>query len=117
MYDKNNVFYKILQSEIPCQKIFENDIVMAFHDINPVCEIHALVITKNLYRNFSEFALQAPDAELREFSKTIVKITEILKISETGYRLLTNAGADSGQEIEHFHVHILGGKNLAKALI
>lgn len=114
MYNKDNVFYKILASEIPAKKIYENDVALAFYDINPICKIHALVITKGLYRNFSEFATAVSAAEIQKFAETITKVVEILGIAETGYRLVTNTGENSGQEVEHFHVHILGGEKLPR---
>ena len=113
MYDKNNVFFKILQSEIQCKRIFENDVAISFFDINPACKVHALVITKGLYRNFAEFISSAPEIEIKKFSKAVVKTAELLELAEGGYRLVTNTGKDSGQEVEHFHVHILGGEKLS----
>lgn len=112
MYDRNNVFYKILRSEIPCKKIYEDDVSLAFYDINPKYKVHALIITKNFYRNFSDFISLASDIEISGFMKSIKKVVDILGISVSGYRLLTNTGENSGQEVEHFHVHILGGEKL-----
>jgi diadenosine tetraphosphate (Ap4A) HIT family hydrolase len=106
------VFYKILQFEIPAKKIYENDVALAFYDINPICKIHALVITKGLYKNFSEFVTAAPAEEVKTFFTTIAKVAEILGIVESGYRLVSNLGSDSGQKVEHFHFHILGGERL-----
>jgi diadenosine tetraphosphate (Ap4A) HIT family hydrolase len=112
MYDKDNVFYKILRSEIPAKKIYENDVAVAFYDINPLCKIHALVIPKCLCRNFSEFVDMSNEKEIVLFHKTIEKVTKILGVTETGFRLITNNGPDSGQEVDHFHVHILAGEKL-----
>ena len=113
MYDKNNVFYKILQSEIPAKKVFENDVAFAFYDINPVCKIHVLVISKGLYRNFEEFVRLSSTEEMKKFFETVSQIAEeVLGLGKNGYRILTNTGRDAGQEVEHFHVHILGGERL-----
>lgn len=116
MYDKNNVFYKILQSEIPAKKIYENDVALAFYDINPVCKVHALVITKGLYRNFADFASMASKEESKSFLETVEKVAEMLGLSKSGYRLVTNLGPDAGQEVEHFHIHILGGERISYML-
>lgn len=113
MYDKNNVFYKILQSEIPAKKIFENDVALAFYDIKPICKTHVLVISKRLCKNFEEFVRLSPSKEVKNFFETVSKIAEeILGLGKNGYRVVTNTGVDAGQEVEHFHVHILGGEPL-----
>lgn len=113
MYDKNNVFYKILKSEIPAKKVFENDVALAFYDINPICKIHVLVISKGLYRNFEEFVRLSSIEETKKFFEMVSKVAEeILGLRKSGYRILTNTGYDAGQEVEHFHVHILGGEKL-----
>lgn len=113
MYNKNNVFYKILQSEIPAKKVFENDVALAFYDINPMCKIHVLVVSKGLYRNFEEFVRLSSAEEMKKFFETVSQIAEeVLGLGKSGYRILTNTGHDAGQEVEHFHVHILGGERL-----
>jgi diadenosine tetraphosphate (Ap4A) HIT family hydrolase len=112
MYNKDNVFYKILHSEIPAKIIYENDVALSFYDINPRKKIHALVITKGLYQNFDDFVANASEKEVHDFFSTVSKVADILEISKTGYRMLSNIGENSGQEVEHFHVHILGGEKL-----
>ncbi|MDR0678113.1 MAG: HIT domain-containing protein [Holosporaceae bacterium] len=112
MYNKNNIFYKILKSEIPADIIYENDAALSFHDIHPLKKIHALVITKGLYSNFNDFVSHASLQEIKDFFNAVSKVSQILNVAESGYRMLSNTGHDSGQEIEHFHVHILGGERL-----
>lgn len=112
MYNKNNIFYKILKSEIPCNKIFENEVCLAFYDVNPQCKIHALVITKGLYQNFGDFVINANEKEIKAFMESVKKVVDILGITDSGYRILTNTGRDAGQEVKHFHVHILGGEKI-----
>ncbi|GHU21234.1 histidine triad nucleotide-binding protein [Alphaproteobacteria bacterium] len=112
VYDKNNVFYKILQSEIPSRRIYEDDLVLVFHDINPVCKIHALVITKGLYMDFHDFVSKTSPEETRAFFRAVATVAELLEIDKSGYRIISNIGKDSRQEIQHFHVHILGGEQL-----
>ena len=80
-YDKNNIFAKILRKEIPCKKIFENDHVYSFHDINPQKKIHALVIPKGEYIDLDDFNNRASDQEIVALSKAITEVSKILGIS------------------------------------
>jgi diadenosine tetraphosphate (Ap4A) HIT family hydrolase len=116
MYNKDNVFYKILQSELPANKIYEDDVALAFYDIHPQKKVHALVITKGLYLDFPDFVAKASALEVKNFFCAVAHIAEILGVSQTGYRILSNIGPDSGQEVPHFHVHILGGEKLSVSL-
>ena len=77
-YDKNNIFAKILRKEIPCKKIFENDHVLSFHDINPQKKIHALVIPKGEYIDLDDFNSRASDQEIVALSKAITEVSKIL---------------------------------------
>ena len=70
-YNKNNIFAKILRGEIPCKKIFENDHVLSFHDINPQKKIHALVIPKGEYIDLDDFNKKASDKEIAEFNQAV----------------------------------------------
>ena len=74
-YDKNNIFAKILRKEIPCKKIFENDHVLSFHDINPQKKIHALVIPKGEYIDLDDFNNRASDQEIVALSKAITEVS------------------------------------------
>jgi len=114
-YDSNNIFAKILRSEIPCEKIFEDDFALAFHDIHPQAPVHALVIPKGPYENYAAFAADASDEELIGFTRAVSEVVEMLGGSiKGGYRLIANCGAHGGQEVPHYHVHILGGKALGR---
>ena len=116
-YDKNNIFAKILRKEIPCKKIFENDYVLSFHDINPQKKIHALVIPKGEYIDLDDFNNRASDQEIVELSKGITEVSKILGISTDtgkGYRALTNLSEDGGQEVPHLHFHLFGGEKVGK---
>ena len=116
-YDKNNVFAKILRKEIPCKKIFENDHVLSFYDINPQKKIHALVIPKGEYIDLDDFNNRASDQEIVELSKAITEVSKILGISTDtgkGYRALTNLSEDGGQEVPHLHFHLFGGEKVGK---
>ena len=116
-YDKNNIFAKILRKEIPCKKIFENDHILSFHDINPQKKIHALVIPKGEYIDLDDFNNRASDQEIVALSKAITEVSKILSISTDtgkGYRALTNLSEDGGQEVPHLHFHLFGGEKVGK---
>ncbi|MDI2112252.1 histidine triad nucleotide-binding protein [Commensalibacter nepenthis] len=112
-YDPQNVFAKILRKEIPCKAIYENDFVLAFHDIAPQAPVHALVIPKNPYTCFADFAERAAPEELIAFSKAIAHVAKELGLEDNGYRIISNTGRDSGQEVPHFHFHIMGGRKMS----
>ena len=117
MYDKNNIFAKILRGEIPCKKIYEDNFVLSFYDINPQKKIHALVIPKGLYINLDDFNSNASEKEIIGLIKGISKVAEKLGISSDvgkGYRVLTNLSEDGGQEVPHLHFHIFGGEKIGK---
>jgi len=118
-YDKNNIFAKILRKEIPCNKVYENEYVLSFYDVNPLKKLHILVIPKGDYIDLDHFNSEASDKEIIEFSKSITHIVKMLKISsyETGYRILSNAGLNGGQEVPHFHYHIFGGEKIGKMVV
>ena len=116
-YDKNNIFAKILRKEILCKKIFENDFVLSFYDINPQKKIHALVIPKGEYIDLDDFNNRASDQEIVALSKAITEVSKILGISTDagkGYRALTNLSEDGGQEVPHLHFHLFGGEKVGK---
>ena len=116
-YDKNNIFAKILRKEIPCKKIFENDHVLSFYDINPQKKIHALVIPKGEYIDLDDFNNRASDQEIVALSKAITEVSKMLGISTDtgkGYRALTNLSEDGGQEVPHLHFHLFGGEKVGK---
>ena len=106
-----------MRKEIPCKKIFENDHVLSFHDINPQKKIHALVIPKGEYIDLDDFNNRASDQEIVALSKAITEVSKILGISTDtggGYRALTNLGDHGGQEVLHLHFHLFGGEKVGK---
>ena len=113
-YDKNNIFAKILRKEIPCKKIFENDHVLSFHDINPQKKIHVLIIPKGEYIDLEDFNIRASDIEIVELIKAITYVSKLLGVKAKGYRTLTNIGSDGGQEVPHLHFHIFAGEKVGK---
>tara|TARA_A100000164_G_C21278213_1_gene483353 strand:- start:130 stop:483 length:354 start_codon:yes stop_codon:yes gene_type:complete len=112
-YDKNNIFAKILRGEIPCKKVYENDYVLAFQDINPQKKIHVLVIPKGEYIDLDDFHKKASDEEIVEFNKAITHVSRLLG-ANGGYRALTNIGSNGGQEVPHLHFHIFAGEKIGK---
>jgi histidine triad (HIT) family protein len=115
-YDRNNIFARILRGEIPCKKVFEDEHVLAFHDINPQTPVHVLVIPKGEYVSFDDFSARASDAEIAGFTRAIGRIAREQGVAEQGYRILSNHGAHAHQEVPHFHVHIFGGRLLGRMI-
>jgi diadenosine tetraphosphate (Ap4A) HIT family hydrolase len=115
-YDSQNIFAKILRGEIPCNKIYEDDFALAFHDIRPQAPIHALVIPKGEYVSFADFGASAPAELIFSFTRAVAAVAKQLGVEETGYRLIANMGWDSHQEVPHYHVHILAGRKLGVML-
>ena len=111
-YDKNNIFFKIISGDIPCDKVLESNYSLAFRDINPRAKVHILVIPKNSYINLNDFILLSEDIEKLDIFNSISKIVEIENLIDKGYRVLTNIGEDGHQEVQHLHFHILGGQPL-----
>lgn len=116
MYDKDNVFAKILRGEIPNDTVYEDDYVLAFNDIGAQAPVHVLVIPKGAYESMDDFSASAKPEELAGFFSAVGKIARDLGVAESGYRLIANHGADSHQEVPHFHMHILGGRALGPML-
>lgn len=112
MSQSETIFSKIIRKEVPAECVYEDDSVLAFKDIAPKAPHHILVIPKKVYVSFDDFVQKASPEEQTHFFQTVQKIAESLGLHTTGYRLVTNHGEESGQEVFHFHVHILGGKPL-----
>ena len=116
-YDDNNIFAKILKGEISCKKIYEDDFVLSFYDINPQKKIHALVIPKGKYVDLDDFSQNASPEEMVRLLKGINTVAKKLGISVDtgkGYRVLTNVNEDGGQEVPHLHFHLFGGEKVGK---
>ena len=116
-YDDNNIFAKILRGEIPCKKIYEDDFVLSFHDINPQKKIHVLVIPKGKYIDLDDFSQNASQEEIVGLLKGINTVAKKLRISVDtgkGYRALANISEDGGQEVPHLHFHLFGGEKVGK---
>lgn len=105
------IFCKIINGEIPCSKVYEDDKVLAFNDINPVAPHHILVIPKKHY----ESIIDIPEKEMEiiaHIHNVINRIANEINFDKTGFRIINNCGEDGGQEVKHVHYHILAGKKL-----
>ncbi|HVT50251.1 MAG TPA: histidine triad nucleotide-binding protein [Dongiaceae bacterium] len=113
-YDPNNIFAKILRGEIPCDKVYEDEHVLAFRDIRPQAKVHALIIPKGAYISAQDFSAKASEAEIVGFTRSIAKVVDALGVASGGYRIIANIGGDGGQEVPHYHIHILGGQKIGR---
>ena len=107
IYDKENIFAKILNGEIPCDKVFENDYVLSFKDINPKAKTHILVIPKQPFIDISEFLEKADILYQTNFWRSVYDIINALGLRDKGFQMKSHKGKDGGQEVFHFHLHIL----------
>lgn len=115
-YDRSNIFARILRSELPCNKVYEDEHVLAFRDIQPQAPIHIIVIPKGEYVSADDFSASASDAELAAFFRAIARIAHAEGVAEGGYRILANQGAAAHQDVPHFHLHLFGGRDLGPML-
>lgn len=115
-YDNNNIFARILRGEVPCNKVYEDDHALAFHDIHPQAPVHVLVIPKGPYVSMDDFTAKAPPEMIGGFFRAVGTVARQLGVDESGYRLIVNTGRDGHQEVMHLHVHIFGGRPLGPML-
>ena len=119
-YDNDNIFAKILRSEIPNKTVIETEHSLAFEDINPLAPVHVLVIPKGAYVSYDHFAQEASDQEVVDFNRTIGEVCRITGVQPhsggNGFRAISNTGEHGVQEVPHLHVHILGGRWLGRML-
>ena len=113
-YDADNIFAKILRGEIPCNKVYEDDHVMAFHDIAPSAPVHVLVIPRSAHRSFEHFISEAGLEMVGHYFESVQKVVRQLGLCD--FRIITNNGASAGQSVFHFHVHILAGREMGALL-
>ena len=115
-YDRNNVFARILRGEIPCKKVYEDEHVLAFDDISARAPTHVLVIPKGEYVSLDDFSANASEAEIAALTRALGRIARERGVAESGYRVLATNGPAAPQEVPHFHVHLLGGRDLGGML-
>ena len=110
------LFCKIIKGEIPSKKVYEDENVLAFHDINPAAPIHILVIPKKHITKLTDLK-EEDEALVGKIFATINKIAKQEGFEEDGFRVITNCGKNGGQEVMHLHFHILGGKELGPKIV
>ncbi|HLS40895.1 MAG TPA: histidine triad nucleotide-binding protein [Ornithinicoccus sp.] len=105
------LFCRIVAGEIPADVVHQTDTVMAFRDIQPRARVHTLVIPKEHHRTVAQLAADDPGL-LADVMAAAGEVARIEGVDESGYRLVSNVGRDAGQEVDHVHVHVLGGQPL-----
>ncbi|NQT80704.1 MAG: histidine triad nucleotide-binding protein [Candidatus Aminicenantes bacterium] len=108
---ENCLFCKIIHGEIPANKVFEDEKIIAFDDINPQAPIHILIIPKEHFASLNEI----PEEKKDVLSHILLKARQIARekgVAKSGYRIVLNTARDSGQEVFHIHFHLLGGRKM-----
>ena len=106
------IFCKIVNGEIPSNKVLENDEFLAFFDINPQAKVHILIIPKQHFVSFNDIDSKT----LGKMGDFIKEVAKKVGVFEDGYRLITNIGQNGGQEVNHLHFHLLGGEKIKKLI-
>lgn len=114
--DENCLFCKIIRGEIPSSKVYEDEEILAFKDINPAAPIHVLVIPKKHIASLADME-DEDEKIISEIYKVINEIAEKQGVKEKGYRVIVNCGKDGGQEVGHLHFHLLAGKQLGEKIV
>lgn len=110
------IFCKIASGFIPARKVYEDEHVVAFHDLAPQAPVHVLVIPKEHVDNLLE-ARAWPDETLGHLLKSAAEIATRLGLAQTGFRIVSNCGEDAGQTVQHLHFHLLGGEKLPERMV
>ena len=106
------IFSRIVRKEIPAKIVYEDDVSMAFHDLNAQAPVHVLVIPKRQIDSLNEASIEDADL-LGHLQMVVQKVARLLNVHESGYRVVMNCGRDGGQSVGHLHYHLLGGRPLA----
>jgi diadenosine tetraphosphate (Ap4A) HIT family hydrolase len=114
-YDDQNIFAKILRGEIPNQTVYENDHALAFNDINPQAPVHVLVIPKGAYVSLDHFVRDASPAEQAGFMQAVAEVCRLTDVAQ-GFRAIANTRSHGVQDVPHYHLHIIGGRQLGRML-
>ena len=105
-----------MDQEIPATIEYEVDQCIVIQDIHPQAPVHLLVIPKGSYVSLDDFTMKASEKEVAGFFMAVGQVAREAGLSESGYRILANHGNDANQEVPHFHVHIVGGRNVGKMI-
>ena len=109
------IFCKIARGEIPSSKVYEDEQVVAFNDLNPQAPVHVLIVPKAHYANLNE-AGGMPEALLAALLRAASRIAAQLGLDKSGYRIVSNCGPDACQSVQHLHIHLMGGAKLAEKM-
>ncbi|MDQ7024614.1 MAG: histidine triad nucleotide-binding protein [Anaerolineae bacterium] len=110
------IFSKIIAKEIPADIVYEDDLVLAFKDIQPIAPVHILIIPKKEIATVND-VIEADEVMLGRLFIVAAKIAKEQGVDESGYRLMVNVNHDGGQEVFHIHMHLLGGRRLGPMLV
>ena len=108
------LFCRIIAGEIPSKKVYEDERILAFHDINPEAPVHVLVVPKDHYDNIVD---DVPGEVLAAMAHAVKEVAKRTGIDKTGFRVIANTGEAAGQTVMHLHMHVLGGKPLGERII
>lgn len=108
----DTIFGKIVAGEVPADKVYETDTVLAFRDLSPQAPVHVLVIPKKPYQTAAELAAAEP-VLAGELIAAAHEVAVQAGIAESGYRLVVNTGSDANQTVDHVHVHVIGGRAMS----
>ncbi len=109
--ERVTIFDKILAGELTIDKVYEDEDVLAFRDINPQAPVHVLVIPKRKVRNFVELQ-NSPSGDVGLFFKAVSQVASQLELDREGYRIVLNCGKNGQQTVDYLHAHILGGREM-----
>ncbi len=109
----NCLFCNIISGSIPSKKVYEDELTYAFEDISPQAPVHVLVISKQHVKNLVEASNHLSAEALNACFHTCVKVAQLTNLDKNGFRIVSNCGPDACQSVEHFHIHVLGGKALS----
>lgn len=109
------IFCKIVKGEIPCSKVYEDDAVLAFDDIQPAAPVHVVIIPKAHIPTLMDADVEGTDIAKRLLT-AVQSVAKIKKVDESGFRLVANVKEDGTQLVFHLHMHVLGGKRLSERM-
>lgn len=111
------IFCKIINGDIPSQRVYEDSLCYAFNDINPQAPVHVLVVPKKHAASVMELDAEEDEALLGHIQQVIGRLAKELGIAESGFRVLTNCGPDACQTVKHLHYHVLGGTKMSEKML
>lgn len=114
MFDSECIFCKIINGEIPSVKVYEDDKVLAFNDVNPQAPVHVVVVPKTHMVSANDITTEN-SIYIQKIFEAIPEIAKKLGIDKDGYRIINNCGKNAGQTVDHIHFHILGGKKFSES--